>query len=63
MMDVFWGRDGEVGGSEQAAIISLWGAVAEWVERRSLNPEVLGSNPTDAVSNLGQVRLLHVALV
>ena len=40
-----------------------WGAVAEWVERRSLNPEVLGSNPTDAVSNLGQVRLSHVALV
>ena len=39
------------------------GAVAEWVERRSLNPEVLGSNPTDAVSNLGQVRLPHVALV
>ena len=30
---------------------------------RSLNPEVLGSNPTDAVSNLGQVRLPHVALV
>ena len=24
---------------------------------RSLNPEVLGSSPTDAVSNLGQVRL------
>ena len=22
----------------------IWGAVAEWVERRSLNPEVLGSN-------------------
>ena len=40
-----------------------WGAVAEWVERRSLNPEVLGSNPTDTVSNLGQVRLPHVALV
>ena len=40
-----------------------WGAVAEWVERRSLNPEVLGSNPTDAVSNLGQVRLPHVAIV
>ena len=29
----------------------------------SLNPEVLGSNPTDTVSNLGQVRLPHVALV
>ena len=28
-----------------------------------VNPEVLGSNPTDAVSNLGQVRLPHVALV
>ena len=40
-----------------------WGAVAEWVERRSLNPEVLGSNPIDAVSNIGQVRLPHVTLV
>ena len=28
-----------------------------------LNPEVPSSNPTDAASNLGQVRLPHVALV
>ena len=28
-----------------------------WLERRSLNREVLGSNPTDAVSTLGQVSL------
>ena len=27
----------------------------------SFNREVLGSNPTNAVSNLGQVRLPHVA--
>ena len=39
------------------------GAVAEWVRARSLNPEVPSSNPTDAVSNLGQVRLPHVALM
>ena len=31
------------------------------VEHGSLNREVLGSNPTDAVSDLGQVRLSHVA--
>ena len=30
---------------------------------KTLNPEVMGSSPTDAVSNLGQVRLPHVALV
>ena len=33
------------------------------LERRSLNREVLVSNPTDAVSNIGQVRLPHVAYV
>ena len=33
------------------------------LELRSLNREVLGSNPTDAVSNIGQVRLPHVAYV
>ena len=32
-------------------------------ERGSLNPEVPSSNPTNAVSNLGQVRLPHVALM
>ena len=29
-------------------------------ERRSLNREVLSSNPTNTVSNLGQVNLPHV---
>ena len=30
-----------------------WGAVAEWVERRSLNPEVLGSIPPTPFRILG----------
>ena len=37
---------------------------APWLsglECRSLNRKVLRSNPTGAVSNLGQVRLPHVA--
>ena len=46
-------------------LLFLWGAVAECVgiERGSLNPEVPSSYPTDAVSNLGQVRLPHVAVM
>ena len=31
--------------------------------RRSLNRDILGLNPTNAVSNLGQVRVPHVAYV
>ena len=31
-----------------------WGAVAEWVERRSLNPEVLGSIPPTPFRILGK---------
>ena len=30
--------------------------------RRSLNRDILGLNPTNAVSNLGRVRLPHVAV-
>ena len=39
---------------------------ARWLsglERRTLNREVLGSNPNDTVSNLGKVCSPHVALV
>ena len=45
--------------------LSLVQLIQAWwqsgLERRSLNREFLVSNPTDAVSNLGQVRLPHVA--
>ena len=45
--------------SDNSARGAWWLSV---LERRSLNREVLGSNPTDAVLNLGQVHLPHVAL-
>ena len=36
-------------------ILKLWGAIAYWLEGRTLNRENLVSNPTAVASNLWQV--------
>ena len=42
-------------------LCTMWGAVALWLEHRTLDQDNPGSNPLAAVSKLGQLYTPHVA--